>query len=418
MSEPGELLVEGLPLGDDTTASKGALTLVGLPGMQALAPEEFADRDPDVRAVHAYLGDELGWRSWHKNAPGYLNTLRIMNPGRGYWIESNAPVLSAAMSGGPSVPTFYHADHLGSTNLNTNPAGELQAELAYYPFGMPRYDHAARRTPMFGPFYDFADKERDPETLLQYFEARFCSDRLGRFLSVDPLALRAAPSAPQSPQKTHPYAYAMNNPLRLIDPDGHEPKDKVSFASQVMDMFGAATDFAKEIVQASPKPTQAHPMLVPVAPKLGPAAKAATAFTETLKPVAPVLKVVGQGLGLLGAGMGSYDATKGIINKDPEKVVGGVADTVAAGVGLLGGTVGAAGAGGYAGGTLLAGQIDKHTGHFQRSTAAGHRAEAAMTKATGNETVGTVFGAATAGMETLLPGSSASSVAVLEWIND
>jgi hypothetical protein len=41
-----------------------------------------------------------------------------------------------------------------------------------------------------------------------------------------------------------------------------------------------------------------------------------------------------------------------------------------------------------------------------------------MTKATGNETVGTVFGAATAGMETLLPGSSASSVAVLEWIND
>jgi RHS repeat-associated protein len=64
---------------------------------------------------------------------------------------------------------------------------------------------------------NFTGKERDAETGLDFFEARYFSSPQGRFMSPDP---ENAGVSPEDPQSWNAYAYARNNPLLYTDPDG------------------------------------------------------------------------------------------------------------------------------------------------------------------------------------------------------
>lgn len=62
-------------------------------------------------------------------------------------------------------------------------------------------------------------KERDPESNLDYFGARYYSGAQGRFTSAD------APFTDQyesDPQSWNLYHYGRNNPLRFTDPTGRK----------------------------------------------------------------------------------------------------------------------------------------------------------------------------------------------------
>src|SRR6266516_6904994 len=63
----------------------------------------------------------------------------------------------------------------------------------------------------------FTGKERDNETGLDFFGARYMSAAQGRFTSPDPLLNSAKPWEPQSWNR---YTYGLNNPLRYTDPTG------------------------------------------------------------------------------------------------------------------------------------------------------------------------------------------------------
>jgi RHS repeat-associated protein len=77
----------------------------------------------------------------------------------------------------------------------------------------------------------FTGKERDSETGLDYFEARYFSSAQGRFTSPDPLDWLASQNGNEAdrrqfqayigdPQNLNLYAYVRNNPLRFTDPHG------------------------------------------------------------------------------------------------------------------------------------------------------------------------------------------------------
>ena len=68
----------------------------------------------------------------------------------------------------------------------------------------------------------FTGKERDAETGLDYFGARYMSSAQGRWTTPDPLlgTLR-----PDNPQTLNRYAYTLNNPLRYVDHDGKYETD-------------------------------------------------------------------------------------------------------------------------------------------------------------------------------------------------
>jgi RHS repeat-associated protein len=137
--------------------------------------------------------------------------------------------------------SFYTQDHLGSTRLETNSSGVQTQCSDYLPFGeeIPSGTTYGNRTTCFGVNDNkikFTGKERDTETGLDYFLARYYSGAQGRFLSpdefkggiVDPFTGQdietntALPYADiTDPQTLNKYAYVRNNPLRYTDPDGH-----------------------------------------------------------------------------------------------------------------------------------------------------------------------------------------------------
>jgi RHS repeat-associated protein len=70
------------------------------------------------------------------------------------------------------------------------------------------------------PTSHFTGKERDAETGLDYFGARYYSGAHGRFLNSDPGKITDRHLS--NPQKWNKYAYVVNNPLMLIDPNGED----------------------------------------------------------------------------------------------------------------------------------------------------------------------------------------------------
>ena len=95
----------------------------------------------------------------------------------------------------------------------------------YLPFGEELMSQGLRSGPLGYVSGDdvrqqFTSKERDVETGLDYFAARYYSSIQGRFTSADTFGgLRV------SPQTLNLYTYVKNNPLRFIDPTGHSPQD-------------------------------------------------------------------------------------------------------------------------------------------------------------------------------------------------
>jgi len=408
---PAELVLEGTLVAESEAVTTGQ----SLRGFAGLAPRDAASVSstlPTATAVWAYAGDDVGWRVMRLGGPAFLSNLGSTASGLGYWVEAAGLSSGEAPPPLPPVDTrYYHPDHLGSTNVTTNDQGELISETVYYPFGSSRYVHVPDAQNGGEPIYRFTDKERDAETGLHYFEARYCDTGAARFIAVDESICDDPARSFESPQVLNLYAYAASNPLRYTDPTGNDPKDAAKTSGTVTDILGAALEFAEAAVkQATPA---AHPLLVAVKPAgaLGTVAKVA----ET---AGPALKFVGNVTGLIGAGMATAEATEGFMEGEADKAVGGLADLAASAYGLLGGTFGASFGGGYAVGGIAAEQIDKHTSHYDNSTRAAIVAEKEATKATGNETVGKVVGASSAAMESLLPGSTAATTAILHLWNE
>jgi RHS repeat-associated protein len=64
----------------------------------------------------------------------------------------------------------------------------------------------------------YTSKERDAESGLDNFGARYMASTMGRFMSADPFTV--TPGRVVDPQQLNLYAYVRNNPLKHIDPTG------------------------------------------------------------------------------------------------------------------------------------------------------------------------------------------------------
>jgi RHS repeat-associated protein len=111
----------------------------------------------------------------------------------------------------------------------TDSSGNVKARYDYLPFGEEIPSTVGGRSGVAG--YGASDgirqkwtgKERDSESGLDYFLARYYSSAQGRFTSVDKIVIRI--SRLLDPQRFNLYGYTRNNPLTFIDPDGLDVKD-------------------------------------------------------------------------------------------------------------------------------------------------------------------------------------------------
>jgi RHS repeat-associated protein len=95
----------------------------------------------------------------------------------------------------------------------TDSSGAVNEQFDYKPFGEEWIGTSIMEQRRF------SGQERDPETGLDYFGARFYRRSAGRFTSPDdPRHANIF-----NPQSLNLYAYALNNPFRFVDPTGHAP---------------------------------------------------------------------------------------------------------------------------------------------------------------------------------------------------
>jgi RHS repeat-associated protein len=113
---------------------------------------------------------------------------------------------------------YYYSNHLGSASLITDSSGNVQQQTDYYPYGGIAYSSGVDTNR-----YKFTGKERDAESGLDEFGARYYGSILGRFMTPDwSEDAEPIPYADLTvPQSLNLYGYVRNAPSTRTDPDGH-----------------------------------------------------------------------------------------------------------------------------------------------------------------------------------------------------
>ncbi len=106
---------------------------------------------------------------------------------------------------------YRHPDWLGSSRLASTPSRTIYADVAYAPFGESYA--ASGNTDL-----SFTGQNQDTVSGLYDFPAREYSPTQGRWVSPDPLGIGAVKIT--NPRSWNRYAYTLNDPLSLIDPNG------------------------------------------------------------------------------------------------------------------------------------------------------------------------------------------------------
>ncbi|MEK5520917.1 DNRLRE domain-containing protein [Heyndrickxia sp. FSL W8-0423] len=122
--------------------------------------------------------------------------------------NANRPL---TMTKGGKTYTF-HVNARGDITSVTDEAGTVVASFEYDSWG-----NTVKESGTFASSVPFryAGYRYDPETKLYYLQQRYYNPEIGRFLTLDPVL-----GDKENPITQNGYAYADNNPIMLVDPDG------------------------------------------------------------------------------------------------------------------------------------------------------------------------------------------------------
>ena len=142
------------------------------------------------------------------------------DPGQGHGVtldSSTAGEVAAdairlvAADAAPANVAYVHADHLGTPQKLSDPAGALVWDRQALPFGATSAVAGPQSLPL-----RFPGQYADAETGLYYNYFRDYDATLGRYLQSDPIGLAGG---------LNTYAYVGGNPLRWVDPFGLTEQD-------------------------------------------------------------------------------------------------------------------------------------------------------------------------------------------------
>lgn len=129
-----------------------------------------------------------------------LNELHVMDD------QTRVAMLRTGHDDGTPFTKYILSDHLGSSNVILETSGAVYNLEEYYPFGETSFGSFGKKR------YRYVGKEKDEESGLYYYGARYFQPWSCRFISVDPLALK------YSYQSS--YTYADDNPICKMDYHG------------------------------------------------------------------------------------------------------------------------------------------------------------------------------------------------------
>ena len=110
---------------------------------------------------------------------------------------------------------YYHHDALGSTVALTNTSGQLIEQYSYDVFGNPTIKSAAGTIvadSLYGNRFLFTGREWLPSVEIYDYRNRLYSQKIGKFIQLDPIRFYGA--------DINMYSYAGCNPVNWFDPSG------------------------------------------------------------------------------------------------------------------------------------------------------------------------------------------------------
>ena len=139
-----------------------------------------------------------------------------------YYIHTPGGLLLYRLEAGDNTRRDYHFDEMGNTLFLSDVGGAVMAGYAYSPYG-----ELISRSGVIENAHTWQGQlgvAHEGTSGLYYIRARYYDSSTGRFISRDPLKSI-------SPREVNPYQYALNNPLRFVDPLGEEPSpEEITFA--------------------------------------------------------------------------------------------------------------------------------------------------------------------------------------------
>ena len=139
------------------------------------------------------------------------------------------------------LPFWLLGDHLGSTATTANADGTFHSEVRYSAFGEIRDSSGTMTTD-----YLYTGQREEAEVGLYYYVARWYDPAIGRFIQADSIIPN-----PGSAKGFDRYAYVYNNPLRYVDPSGHEPL--MDGITSVVNAVANAWTYAKDVLKGFSK---------------------------------------------------------------------------------------------------------------------------------------------------------------------
>jgi RHS repeat-associated protein len=255
---------------------------------------------------------------------------------------------------------FYMlGDHLGSTSVTTDAAGQVIAEQRYtacplrFASGMLREGETRYESGVSQSAYTYTGQYSYTEDFgLHFYNARWYDSQLGRFVQADTII----PEQTQGVQAWDRYAYTNNNPVKYVDPSGRCPMCiTAAFGAVIGAVVGAATVAVPQMINNArndqPLMTNINPTEVAKAATVGAIAGGVAGLTFGIGTA-----MLGTGLGasvIAGAGSGvvsgqvaraadnavnGRDVTEGLLNpKDmaTDAVMGAAGGAVSYGIGRL-----------------------------------------------------------------------------------
>jgi len=134
-----------------------------------------------------------------------------------YWSQ----VAGQRLNMGGASAFIDHADALGSTTMETDPAGGVQWDITYFPWGQIWQQTGTRQTGVWAGLDWQVNDPLIPSATREY------SDNVNRWMTPDPAGVKVVKL--DNPQTWNMYEYALDNPTSLNDPSGLNacsPNDK------------------------------------------------------------------------------------------------------------------------------------------------------------------------------------------------
>lgn len=175
------------------------------------------ERNGGKRIERIYLGAVEVYRERQGNNPAHVErwTTHISdNTGRIAQVDTKTRDTNNEDRNNPlNTPLirYQYANHLGSAVLETDEVGAVISYEEYHPYGTSAYRIAKSAEDLSLKRYRFSGKERDDETGLYYFGARYYAAWLGRWTSSDPAGFVDGFCL---------FRYCKGNPIIFHDPSG------------------------------------------------------------------------------------------------------------------------------------------------------------------------------------------------------